>query len=66
MNTFSDNHAAIYEEPVDERIRKFLKLESYFLKINKHKDIDTTYDSYAALDNLIRLYQTMSLSLIHI
>ena len=26
MNTFSDTHAAIYEEPVDERIRKFLKL----------------------------------------
>ena len=33
MNSFSDTHAAIYEEPVDERIRKFLKLESYFLKI---------------------------------
>ena len=60
MNTFSDNHAAIYEEPVDERIRKFLKLENYFLKINKHKEIDSIYDSLAALSSLISLYQTMS------
>ena len=60
MNTFSDNHAAIYEEPVDERIRKFLKLENYFLKINKHKDVDDTYNTSAALNSLIRLYQTMS------
>ncbi len=50
MNTFSDTHAAIYEEPVDERIRKFLKLESYFLKINKHKELDNSiFDSFAAL-----------------
>ena len=60
MNTFSDNHAAIYEEPVDERIRKFLKLENYFLKINKHKEMDSIYDSLAALNSLISLYQTMS------
>ena len=60
MNSFSDTHAAIYEEPVDERIRKFLKLESYFLKINKHKDIDNSYDSFAALYNLISLYQNLS------
>ena len=31
MNNLSDSHAAIYEEPIDERIRKFLKLEDYFL-----------------------------------
>ena len=60
MSAFSDNHAAIYEEPVDERIRKFLKLENYFLKINKHKESDTIYDSLAALNSLVCLYQTMS------
>ncbi len=60
MNKFSDNHAAIYEEPVDERIRKFLKLENYFLKINKHKEIDTIFDSYAAMFNLVCIYQNLS------
>mgnify|MGYP001208265215 CR=1 FL=1 len=60
MNSFSDTHAAIYEEPVDERIRKFLKLESYFLKINRHKELDNIYDTYAALYNLICLYRTLS------
>ena len=60
MNTFSDTHAAIYEEPVDERIRKFLKLENYFIKINEHKIRDTVYDSYAALSTLVDLYQTLS------
>jgi cell division FtsZ-interacting protein ZapD len=39
MSTLSDSHAAIYEEPVDERIRKFLKLENHFLKLNYHKTL---------------------------
>tara|TARA_Y200000002_G_scaffold223237_1_gene184380 strand:- start:2771 stop:3532 length:762 start_codon:yes stop_codon:yes gene_type:complete len=60
MNILSDSHAAIYEEPVDERIRKFLKLESYFLKLKYHKELDTSYDSYAALYNLIMIYNTLS------
>ncbi len=60
MNNLSDSHAAIYEEPVDERIRKFLKLESYFLKLSYHKEIDTTYDSYASLYNLIMIYKLLS------
>ena len=60
MNNLSDSHAAIYEEPVDERIRKFLKLENYFLKLKYHKDLDTSYDSYASLYNLIMIYKTLS------
>ncbi len=60
MNSFSDSHAAIYEEPVDERIRKFLKLENYFLNINHHKTLDTSFDSFVALNNLVCLYQTLS------
>ena len=60
MNNLSDSHAAIYEEPVDERIRKFLKLENYFLKLNYHKELDNLYDSYVALYNLIMIYNTLS------
>jgi cell division protein ZapD len=60
MSTLSDSHAAIYEEPVDERIRKFLKLESYFLKFNYHKKIDTSFDSFSALNNIILIYNTLS------
>ena len=60
MNNLSDSHAAIYEEPVDERIRKFLKLENYFLKLEYHKELDTPYDSYVSLYNLIAIYNTLS------
>ncbi len=60
MNNLSDSHAAIYEEPVDERIRKFLKLENYFLKLKYHKERDTSFDSYVALYNLIMIYNTLS------
>jgi len=60
MNSLSDSHAVIYEEPMDERIRKFLKLENYFLKLNYHKDIDSIHDSFASLNNLILIYKTLS------
>jgi cell division protein ZapD len=60
MNNLSDSHAAIYEEPVDERIRKFLKLENYFLKLEYHKELDTPYDTYVSLYNLIEIYNTLS------
>ena len=60
MSTLSDSHAAVYEEPVDERIRKFLKLENYFLKLNYHKNIDTSFDSFTALNNIILIYNTLS------
>ncbi len=60
MNSLSDSHAVIYEEPMDERIRKFLKLENHFLKLNYHKDIDTAYDSYAALNSIILIYKILS------
>ena len=60
MNNLSDSHAAIYEEPIDERIRKFLKLENYFLKLGYHKELDTPYDSYVSLYNLVKAYNTLS------
>ena len=60
MNNLSDSHAAIYEEPVDERIRKFLKLENFFLKLEHHKELDTPYDTYVSLYNLIAIYNTLS------
>lgn len=60
MNILSDSHAAIYEEPVDERIRKFLRLENYFLRLDFHKKVDSTYDSYTALGCIISIYNTLS------
>ncbi len=60
MSSLSDPHASIYEEPMEERIRKFLKLENYFLKLKHHKEIDTVFDSYASLHNLILIYNTLS------
>lgn len=60
MNILSDSHAAIYEEPIDERIRKFLKLEKLFLKMNHHKDDDSIFDSYVALRYLVSIYEMIS------
>ena len=62
MNNLSDSHAAVYEEPIDERIRKFLKLENYFLKLQYHKELDTPHDSYVSLITLLKhiiLYQEL-------
>lgn len=60
MSTLSDSHAAIYEEPFDERIRKFLKLESYFHKLDYHKKNDSAFDSFCALTNMISIYKTLA------
>ncbi len=60
MSILSDTHAAIYEEPTDERIRKFLKLEKLFLKLNYHKDIDSIFDSYVAINNIVSIYKMIS------
>ena len=33
MSNLSDEQISIYEEPVNERVRKFIKIESYFDKM---------------------------------
>ena len=62
MNNFSDIHASIYEQPVDERIRKFLRFENIYMKINNHKDIDSKYDAYSVLLNISELFINLTRS----
>ena len=62
MNNFSDIHASIYEQPTDERIRKFLKLENIYMKINNHMDIDSKYDAYSTLLNISELFINLTRS----
>tara|TARA_B100000035_G_C20984614_1_gene547160 strand:- start:622 stop:1383 length:762 start_codon:yes stop_codon:yes gene_type:complete len=62
MNNFSDIHASIYEQPIDERIRKFLKLENIYMKINNHMDIDSKYDAYSTLLNISELFINLTRS----
>ena len=62
MNNFSDIHASIYEQPIDERIRKFLKLENIYLRINNHMDIDSKYDAYSTLLNISELFINLTRS----
>ena len=62
MNNFSDIHASIYEQPIDERIRKFLKLENTYMKINHHIDIDSKHDAYSALLNISDLFINLTRS----
>ena len=42
MNSLSDNQVSIYEEPVQEKVRKFLKIEYLFDKIYYFKSICNT------------------------
>ena len=62
MNNFSDIHASIYEQPIDERIRKFLRLENIYMKINNHMDIDSKYDAYSTLLNISELFINLTRS----
>ena len=62
MNSFSDIHASIYEQPIDERIRKFLRFENIYMKINNHKDIDSKYDAYSVLLNISELFINLTRS----
>ena len=62
MNNFSDIHASIYEQPVDERIRKFLRFENIYMKINNHMEIDSKYDAYSTLLNISELFINLTRS----
>ena len=62
MNSFSDIHASIYEQPIDERIRKFLRLENIYMKINNHMNIDSKYDAYSTLLNISDLFINLTRS----
>lgn len=59
MNSLSDNQITVYEEPVHERIRKFIKLELLFNKIIYFKDKDYKYENYSALTTFSELYEIL-------
>ncbi len=62
MSSLSDSQVSIYEEPVQEKVRKFLKLEYLFNKIYHFKSKDDKRDNYNALLALGELYEILSRS----
>ena len=62
MNNLSDNQVSIYEEPVQEKIRKFIKIEFLFNKLFYFKHKENKQDNYIALLALCELYEILSRS----
>ena len=62
MNSLSDNQVSLYEEPVQEKIRKFIKIEFLLNKIYYFKGKDDKNENYTALLALCELYEILSRS----
>ena len=62
MNSLSDNQVSLYEEPVQEKIRKFIKIEFLLNKIYYFKGKEDRNDNYVALLSLCELYEILSRS----
>ena len=62
MSSLSDNQVSVYEEPVVERVRKFIKIEAIFNKIIYFKDKEDRNESFVALQLLCELYELLSRS----
>ncbi len=62
MNNLSDNQVSVYEEPVQEKIRKFIKIEFLFNKLFYFKDKENKNDNYIALLALCEIYEILSRS----
>lgn len=62
MNSLSDSQVTIYEEPVQEKIRKFLKIEYLFDRIFYFKSKEDRMDNYNALLALSQLYEILARS----
>jgi len=62
MNSLSDNQVSLYEEPVQEKIRKFIKIEFLLNKIYYFKGKDDRSENYIALLALCELYEILSRS----
>ena len=62
MNSLSDNQVSLYEEPVQEKIRKFIKIEFLLNKIYYFKSKDNKSENYIALLALCELYEILSRS----
>ena len=59
MNSLSDNQVSLYEEPVQEKIRKFIKIEFLLNKIYYFKSKDNKSENYVALLALCELYEIL-------
>ena len=62
MNSLSDNQVSVYEEPVVERVRKFIKIETLFNKIIYFKDKEDRNESFVAIQLLCELYELLNRS----
>jgi len=62
MNNLSDYQVSIYEEPVQEKVRKFIKIEFLFNKLFYFKHKENKNDNYIALLALCELYGILSRS----
>ena len=62
MSNLSDDQISVYEEPVNERVRKFIKIESYFNKNDILKIKKTSMIVNFALHTLCELYELLSRS----
>tara|TARA_B100001564_G_scaffold251916_1_gene214105 strand:- start:871 stop:1644 length:774 start_codon:yes stop_codon:yes gene_type:complete len=62
MNSLSDSQVTIYEEPVQEKVRKFLKIEYLFDRIFYFKNKEDRKDNYNALLALSQLYEILARS----
>jgi cell division protein ZapD len=50
----------VYEQPLNERFRLFLRVEQLFERIDHHLEGDTVWDTHAALQSILELLQTVS------
>ena len=62
MTIQTDNQVSIYEEPVVERIRKFIRLESLFTKFYHFREKDLNMENYIALEALCEIYEILTRS----
>ena len=62
MNSLSDNQVSIYEEPVQEKVRKFLKIEHLFDRIYYFKSKEDKRDNYIALLAFSELHEILARS----
>ena len=62
MNSLSDNQVSLYEEPVQEKIRKFIKIEFLLNKIYYFKGKENKSENYISLLALCELYEILSRS----
>ena len=51
---------AIFEQPLSERYRLFLRVEQLFVRLDHHIGGDSPWDTHAALQSVLELVQTIS------